>query len=605
MLLATLGNLLLAAQVTVPPVTVPARPVATSTPPLTGLSFFESDPQALLKAAAAASNGRTTDVVVLAEDGLYTFDDAGRCTWRYRLTYQVLTQTGVNEWKSLSASWSPWRQERPLLRARVVRQDGTVDLLDPGTVGDVPVEGSDELLSDERRLLAPLPGLALGAVVEQETIVRDTAPLFNGGDTYTFYFGKGQETPVLATRLAIDAPEGLPLQIVQRLLPLTPVRRRVDGRVHILFESGLPEPADVPADAPPDVPRWPRISFSTGRSWQDVAQRYHAIVERQLAGADLRALAEPALAGATGALEKAQRLLSLVQREVRYTGIEFGVAAIEPQTPAETLRRRYGDCKDQATLLVALLREAGLPARVALLRAGSTPEVEPDLPGVGLFNHAIVVLPGPTPLWADPTSPLSRFGQLPAADQGRRALVADPGTQALVLAPTARAVDNRTIETREFHLAPKGPARIVETTELFGAQRARCAAATGLEPAKLRDRLQDYVRAEYAAKTVTRCEWSDPADPYAPMRLVIETPDAVRGTTAGADAVVALLPATFVRDLPALFRSPAATRRPRRRTLTRHGSSISSSPTPTSTSGATASRRPRASSSTDCPSRTR
>ena len=39
---------------------------------------------------------------------------------------------------------------------------------------------------------------------------------------------------------------------------------------------------------------------------------------------------------------------------VRYTGVEFGQAAIVPTEPREVISRHYGDCKDKATLLVAL-----------------------------------------------------------------------------------------------------------------------------------------------------------------------------------------------------------------------------------------------------------
>ncbi|MBK7197492.1 MAG: transglutaminase family protein [Myxococcales bacterium] len=41
-----------------------------------------------------------------------------------------------------------------------------------------------------------------------------------------------------------------------------------------------------------------------------------------------------------------------------------------PFAPADTLARGFGDCKDKATLLVALLRAAKIPADVALLSTG-------------------------------------------------------------------------------------------------------------------------------------------------------------------------------------------------------------------------------------------
>ena len=113
------------------------------------------------------------------------------------------------------------------------------------------------------------------------------------------------------------------------------------------------------------------------------------------------------------------KLLAAVQRMVRYTGIEFGNAAIVPRMPREILTRRFGDCKDQAALLVAMLRAAGLQADVALLFAGTGPDVVPELPGLGGFNHAIVRMGGDPPLWIDPTVHCLPVGRLPRPDQGR------------------------------------------------------------------------------------------------------------------------------------------------------------------------------------------
>jgi len=92
-----------------------------------------------------------------------------------------------------------------------------------------------------------------------------------------------------------------------------------------------------------------------------------------------------------------------------------------------TLARRFGDCKDQSALLVKLLRTAGHPAHLALLRTGSAEDVDPELPGLGSFDHAIVYVAGDVPLWIDPTDAYSGHGELPLHDQGRRALVAAPG----------------------------------------------------------------------------------------------------------------------------------------------------------------------------------
>src|SRR5205814_10237381 len=96
--------------------------------------------------------------------------------------------------------------------------------------------------------------------------------------------------------------------------------------------------------------------------------------------------------------------------------------------PSETLKLQYGDCKDQAALLVFMLRASGLDAYMALLRAGPDSDVNPNLPGFGQFDHAIVYLPGAAPLWLDSTARFPKAGQTPLADQGRLALIVKPDT---------------------------------------------------------------------------------------------------------------------------------------------------------------------------------
>src|ERR1044072_1119804 len=164
------------------------------------------------------------------------------------------------------------------------------------------------------------------------------------------------------------------------------------------------------------------------------------------------------------------KIVERLHRQVRYTGIEFGASRLIPEYPSETLRRRFGDCKDKSTLLVAALRASGIEAHLALLSAGGDEDVSPELPGFGMFDHAIVYVPRPggADLWIDATAEYTRVGTLPAQDSARLALIIRPGTKALTRTPALRAADNRQVETRDFFLAEYGPARVVESTETFG-----------------------------------------------------------------------------------------------------------------------------------------
>ncbi len=268
-------------------------------------------------------------------------------------------------------------------------------------------------------------------------------------------------------RLEIDGPATMRIEHVIRRIPaITQSFTLKDDRVSQTFEGGpfAPLPEEVPGQpAETTLPGY--VAYTTGASWAAVAAAYADIVDRQIGKPDLTAFVRDAKNGLDGKRDRdaiVGRLVARLGADVKYTGIEFGEASIIPRTPAEVFERRYGDCKDKALLLTALLRAAGIPAEVALLDSGFGPDVDPDVPGFGGFDHAIVYVPGGKPLWIDATDQFSAVGELPLGDQGRLALVATRKTTALVRTPETPSSANLTRETRAIKVAEDGKVRVVE-----------------------------------------------------------------------------------------------------------------------------------------------
>jgi transglutaminase-like putative cysteine protease len=525
---------------------------ATGAEPWEGAPFTAS-PAAIAAAAAQLHGEEGDDAVVLLLDASYGFDAAGRETYTQRLVYRVLTAGAQASWSTIEENWEPWHQQRPQIRARVITPDGAEHPLDPATLTENAATADDpDMFEDGRVLRAPLPAIRAGAVVEQQVTVRDTAPFFDRGVVRLHGLDSG--APVRHARVTLEAPAAFPLRWVARGLPgVSPRETVADGRRRLTFETRDLEPADDPEPGlPPETPRTAYVAFSTGRSWEDLARHYSEIVDRAIQGSDLSAFLRSAGGPAASQLETIERLLARVGDQVRYTGIELGEGGLIPRKPAETLNRRFGDCKDKAVLLTALLRASDIPAYVALLNASEDDaDVEPSLPGFGLFNHAVVVVPGSPAIWIDPTDPYARAGELPVADQGRLALVASPSAMGLVKTPEATSADNREIETREFFLADLGPARVVATSEYHGAVerdlRALYAAQDG--PA-LRQAFKTYATAAYLAADLAAVEHSPPADLSTPLRLRLDIKDARRGFTDERSAAVGLNPAALLSHLP-------------------------------------------------------
>ncbi|MFL6289882.1 MAG: DUF3857 domain-containing protein [Thermoanaerobaculia bacterium] len=534
---------------------------------------FAADPAEMLRAASAvAAGGDEEDVIVLLSERRTSYDEQGRASRVRRVVYRILKASADAGWSSIEEPWSPWYQERPQLRARVITPDGAVHLLDPATIAESATSQEPEMFEDGRILRAPLPATGPGAVVETEVTGRDTAPFFDRGTVEMLPVRLWM--PLRHVRLIVEAPVDLPLRHVVRQLPEGGVREEVqDGRRRLTFEYRDISPFgkdDFEIGMPFDPPFLSYVGFSTAPSWSAVAQRYSEIVEEAIRGAEesaaLRTFLRAADVPAKTPRETLDRLLARMGAEVRYTGVELGEGSIIPRPPAETLRRKFGDCKDKAVLLTALLRKLQIPAHVALLMAGENyPDVEETLPGMGAFNHAIVVVSGEPEIWIDPTDRYARAGELPSGDQGRLALIASPGTQALVRTPEATAADNHEVETREILLADLGKARVVETTEIRGAAERDLRASYAAQDAKsLRESLAGYVSSVYMTDKLGKFDHSDPVDLSGPFRLRLEAEDSPRGVTDIQNASVAVVPATALGRLPDELRSEPDEKKPRK-----------------------------------------
>lgn len=493
---------------------------------------FSPDVAAVIRGASEEiQSEEATDTA----DGIFLFREIkrvlevdGRQHSTDRDVFVVLTSRGVEGFSSVQTVWKPWLQERPSIRARVITPDGVEYQLDEDTITESPAsEGNSAIFGDSIVLSAPLPGLTPGAIVEQEIKVSEKTAVFDKGIVSRVYLGGAW--PIRHTRIHIQASASIPLRFESRLLPDVETQRLENaGQIFLTIEIGpLARVDDFDPLVPIDIPQWPYFEFSTGESWAEVAAGFSKIVDAQIEIEAVEEIAKETSRGSKIREEIAEQLLKRVHQDVRYTAVSLRNASIVPRSPRETLQRGYGDCKDQAALLIAMFRSAGIEAYMALLNNSNFNELNTDLPGFGAFNHAIVYVPGTPPLWIDPSDKFSRLGQLPLSSQGRLTLIAGPDTNILIRTPESISSDNRSIEDREVYLAEEGPARIVETTHHWGAEESFIRRNySQMSSVEIHERLENYANETYMARTIANLEYTDPQDWSEPFRIHLEAVDA-------------------------------------------------------------------------------
>src|SRR5437763_7678749 len=315
---------------------------------------FAADPGELRKAAQAIPAGKHNEVTLLLDELNFSFDQAGKLVERRHLIYRIENQDGVADWAETSGPWEAWHQSRPEIKARVITAEGAVHWLDPKTLSDVPVhENAPDLYSDQRRYGGPLPAVAPGAIVEEEVVTRDTAPLFAAGTVHRW--GLVWNVPVNKTRLVVSHPASLPLNFETHLLPDANITKATENGVEsITLEQGpLPAYAQQTQEIPPDAVLYPEVEFSTGTSWRAVASEYAHLTDDKIRASGVQSVAAKINTKDGSRNDIIRRIVAALHRSIRYTGVEFGESSLIPQFPAETLKRKYGDCKDKAAFLVA------------------------------------------------------------------------------------------------------------------------------------------------------------------------------------------------------------------------------------------------------------
>jgi tetratricopeptide (TPR) repeat protein len=512
---------------------------------------FSASAAELLTEAGAV--GGDAPAIVLRDEITTAFDDAGRRERRFRVVVAIKQQAAVDNWGTLDLDWSPFYQDKPTVRARVIGTDRQVAELDPTLVTDAPaVSESSSVFSDRRSMKAPLPRLTIGSVIEEEFVIKDREPLLKAGIADLTWVGRGN--PVQRTVVTISAPVARKIKVVARAFAKPPAPRQStsNGRATWIYDIGPLEARNrIPPGMAGDVPRSPYIGVSTAASWSAVAADYRQIVEKRLADGPITVPNE--VHGATER-ETVDRTVAWLHEHVRYTGIELADAAIVPWTPHDTLTRGFGDCKDKATLLVAALRSAGVPADIVLLSTGAGWDLDRTLPGMGVFDHAIVrARVGGKDLWIDATEDSLPAGQLPARDQARAALVVATGTRDLVVTPTAAPADNLHHEIRRYHLA-----------ELDNASLTEERTESGIFVADLRDWIRDtkrddvtkyftgYFEREFHAK-LHDFSSTDVTDKQHPFTVTANATDVRRAFTSRKQIDVYLFPTHALRSVPSLL----------------------------------------------------
>lgn len=122
--------------------------------------------------------------------------------------------------------------------------------------------------------------------------------------------------------------------------------------------------------------------------------------------------------------EKAKAIFDWVKNKIKYVAFEDAYGGFVPRLAKDICNKRYGDCKDMATLLVHLLRSQDLKAYHTWIGTRAIPYSYSEVPTSASDNHMICALDLDNE-WVilDATANFIPFGYIPNNIQGKEALI--------------------------------------------------------------------------------------------------------------------------------------------------------------------------------------
>jgi transglutaminase-like putative cysteine protease len=383
-------------------------------------------PDSIYRLAVDSARYPAEAYVYLLDDGVLRYEPDGRGTRTYRQVIQVLKESAVGRWAEFSFSYEPRHEKLTVNWVRVVKPGGEMISDRPGIAqdADVPAAMGDPSYVERKVRRLSMPNVRPGTLVDYSYTVEELAP-YRRGD----FFAPWTVNPgilVRRSRLVLDTPAGFSPNVSARNLTFAPVSVVQGGRrITTWATRDVPkvEPEPFAADSNDLIMT---INVGSPSAWGDVGAWYAGLAkDRYAVTPDVEARLGTVVAGARTLDDSVRAVHRYVAHDVRYVAISLGMGGYQPRAAAQTVATGYGDCKDKATLFIALMGRLGFRAYPVLLSAGGN--VQRELPTIFQFNHAIAAVERPEGrLFVDLTAGDVPYGSLPQADQGQFVLVVHP-----------------------------------------------------------------------------------------------------------------------------------------------------------------------------------
>ncbi len=345
-------------------------------------------------------------------------------------------------------------------------------------------ELTDSFYDDTKSVNFIYPNLNQGSKTKLKYRHRIKNPRFLNA----FYFGNFY--PIVSGKLTIVADKNIVLEFMEFNTDSIPVSfSKKEGRRNIEYSWKFNdiEEFESEANTPSHRSFLPHIipiirSYTTKNGQEtvlkdvsDLYDWYYSLVKdinKDEADEQLVKVVERITSGKESDLEKARAIYYWTQENIKYIAFEYALGGFVPREANAVFQKKYGDCKDNSSLLYKMMEIAGLKGNLTWIGTREIPYRYNEVPTPLVDNHMILAY-----RTAEGTYFLDATGRYASLElptsfiQGKEALVAvDENDFQIIEVPVIPAEKNGLVEIANIQLE-NGNIKGKATSEISGYKK--------------------------------------------------------------------------------------------------------------------------------------
>ncbi len=399
----------------------------------------------LIRNLPPAESYPDANILVILDEGIVEAFEDGRSIRTSRMVFKVMKEGGKG-YGDVAIGYNSRTATASIVYARTITPEGEVLPLRKNAAKVItPFEGYPSY-SDYKKLVFSMPGVTLGSIVDYKVVIQEKKPAMEGIFSSKWYF-QGNN-PFLLSRYKLIVPKDMKIKyyLINPLkdVPLSPaIMQQGDKKTYFWEYKNIPQILEEES-----MPPWDEVAFgillTNMDSWEGFSTWWRKrIKEKTEPNTAIKEKVEELIKGLATNKEKTEAIFDYVKREIRYVSIDMGSSGYEPAPAREVFANKYGDCKDKSTLLISMLKSAGIPAYYVLIPTNTTRNLIKDFPFPFQFDHCIVALENEGAYhFVDPVATEHRVDYLPDFDQNRDVLIFKGDKTAFATTPIAKPQEN-------------------------------------------------------------------------------------------------------------------------------------------------------------------